>query len=90
MRLYLFLSLLSVLLLDVAALNFFERAILATDTPACSVWCAAKTAKKLHASYWDGKGNCAKPEFHSEWEQCLHKRCSGRDRRKALTLLKYI
>jgi hypothetical protein len=87
MRLCLFTVLFSVFVLDVTALSFIRRLIIANETPACSSWCSATTAKKLKVSYFDGKGNCARPEFHTEWEKCLHKRCSGRARRHVRTHL---
>jgi|SRR5579862_1814639 len=72
------------LILNATALSIIQNGLLAYDTPVCSVFCGGKAARKVGVSYLDGRGNCLRPDYHSEWQNCLQKACTDRDRRKVL------
>jgi hypothetical protein len=78
----LLLSIISVFVFNVTAFNIFEKALILHDYPLCGTVCSGKVAKKLSVSYFDGRGNCARPDYQYHWKQCIEKYCFGKDRRK--------
>lgn len=77
-----FVTILFTLILKIMALNFFEKALILRDYPLCATVCSGRVAKKLSVNYFDGRGNCARPDYQYQWKQCVKKACFHRDRRK--------
>jgi hypothetical protein len=83
MRLNMFLTiLLFTFVLKVAALSLFEKVLIIHNFPLCATVCSAKVAKKLGVRYFDGRGNCARPDYQYRWKQCLKSGCFREDRQK--------
>jgi len=83
MRLNAFLTvLLFTFVLNVTALSLFEKALIIHDFPLCAIVCSGRVAKKLGVRYFDGRGNCARPDYQYRWKQCLKSGCFYEDRQK--------
>ena len=68
--------------LNAWALTLIEKGLLAHDMPLCGLVCGGKAAKAVGVPYFDGRGNCIRADYQFEWQTCLKKSCTGRNRRK--------
>lgn len=80
--LILVITILSLLILKVKPLSILEKAVILRDYPLCATICSRKVSKKLGVRYFDGRGNCARPEYQYQWKQCIKKGCFRKDRQK--------
>lgn len=69
--------------INISALSLVQKGLLGYDMPICAVTCGGKAAKTVRVSYFDGRGNCVRPDYQSEWKNCLKTACTDRNRRKA-------